>query len=185
LTNDTGPISGEKLNSWLFDVSELVTSFTEGFEATYGYEPGVNEVVRAGGDGAFPDVGGADRRGLLDADVHSDLIEFYGAIQGVSLPDLGNGYFVHTPDTVANPARFGFPNTVSGALNGRIAVFGSDGGGGLLAVQRSDGRVYRLSGGSLNGTAYDVENFGVEMLAPDLWTFLVNLRHELAEATRA
>ena len=73
-----------------------------------------------------------------------DVIDFHRYVGGASLPDIGNGYFVHVTGPLARQAqeqalRIGPPHEVS------ILVFGSDGGGALYAVPvAAAGPVYRL-----------------------------------------
>ncbi|MFC3385430.1 PqqD family protein [Couchioplanes azureus] len=150
------------------------------FEQTHGYPPGENVVRTAapGDSSALP--GGTSVAGL-----HDDLAAFYSRVEEVSLPDVGNGFFVHPLEDVVAGRVEGFqPTGLRGSVNDAITVFGSDGGGGLFALNESGDRVYRLSGGSLVASVYEVDDSGVAVVATDLWAFLDHLLDEVRAAAR-
>ena len=157
---------------------DLASEFTAGFEARFGYPPGVNELVSAA-----PQEGERAGRLLSAHGVPEDLILFYAQIESVSLPDLDNGLFIHSADAVVSGIAGGQPTEVVGAIAGRIVVFGSDGGGGLFAMTVPDGRIIVLRGGALIGPRYDVEESGVQTLPGGLWGFLESIRTDLLQAT--
>jgi hypothetical protein len=98
-------------------------------------------------------------------------------VHEVSLPDVGNGYFIHAPALVLEGES---PTRLTGTVEDRIVVFGSDGGGALFALSASGRGVYRLANGSFTarGTPYD--DGDVAVVAPDIGQFLDFLRAELA-----
>jgi hypothetical protein len=156
------------------------------FEAKYGFEPSDHLLIRVPTQ-AREEVLAA----LSEAGLPAELVTLYSVVEEVSLPDVENGFFIHTPDTVVDAVRCGQPTTVNGSLGGRptdgarIAVFGSDGGGGLFALYPSDGRVYRLSGGSLIGGTYDIGDDDIAPTAEGLGPFLDHVRAMLAETASA
>ncbi|MFF3920718.1 hypothetical protein ACFYZB_46505 [Streptomyces sp. NPDC001852] len=156
---------------------ELASRFTANFEAGYGYPPDDNTVVRA-----TPEIGRLAVAALSAQGVTGDLLDFYTQIEEVSLPDLGNGIFIHSAESVAGGISGNQPTEVVGALNERITVFGSDGGGALIALAASNGRILKLHGGAWAGSQYDVEDSGVDDIAPSLWVFLEQVRAELSGA---
>ncbi|GAA2475166.1 hypothetical protein [Winogradskya humida] len=125
------------LAAWRDDLDSRLQPFFAGFERIHGYPPGDNRIVAA-------------TSGEVDATVPHSLIDFYRVIEEVSLPDVGNGYWIHPAD-----------HDFSGG------VFASDGGGILFAV-RADGTVWR------SGTASRDGEF--EPVAEDLKDFLDQLR---------
>jgi len=173
-------VSGENLGSWAEELSRLAAEFTRHFEARFGYPVGDNGVVR---------VVSVGRQRLLDdlvgAGVGGDLVTFYSYVGSVSLPDLGSGFFVHAAEDVLDGVRGEQPTRVTGAVDDEITVFGSDGGGGLFALNAAQDKVYRLSEGALFGATYDVSSSGVHLAARGLWEFLGYLLSELSHATSA
>ncbi|RAG80347.1 hypothetical protein DN069_38640 [Streptacidiphilus pinicola] len=171
-------ITGESLNSWADQVADLASEFTTGFEARFGYPPGDNRLVSA-----TPQDSERAVQTLSGLGVPGDLLQFYSRVESVSLPDLDNGFFIHSADSVADGMAGGQPTEVVGAIDERIVVFGSDGGGGLCALTIPDGRFLVLRGGALVGPRYDVDESGVQSLPGGLWGFLESIRAELVHAT--
>ncbi len=133
-------VSDERLDStwvrgWCERVSAALTSLMSSFSENYGFPPDENAVTLA------TDESHEATGALVDlTPIPSDLTTLYWVICEVSLPDVENGYFIHSPATVAEHFReYGSVpiNDESPAL-----VFASDGGGHLFAVTGS-GRVWR------------------------------------------
>ncbi|MGW1916964.1 hypothetical protein ACWCQS_41370 [Streptomyces sp. NPDC002076] len=172
-------ITGENLNRWADQVADLASKFTAGFEARFGYPPGVNALVSA-----TPQAGEQAVQALSGHGVPEDLLQFYARVESVSLPDLGNGIYIHSADSVADGMAGNQPTEVVGDVTARVVVFGSDGGGGLVAMTVPDGRILMLRDGVLLGPRYEVEESGVQMLSDGLWGFLESVRADLVEALR-
>jgi hypothetical protein len=81
------------------------------------------------------------------------LIHLYRTIGEVSLPDLENGVFIHPAEAVIVGLGGEQPTEAVGSLEGRIVVFGSDGGGALISITE-DGKVYKLKDGGWVGGTY-------------------------------
>ncbi|MFD5499914.1 hypothetical protein ACFWJS_09380 [Streptomyces sp. NPDC127061] len=156
---------------------ELAAKFTRDFEASFGYPPGDNGVVRANSNVRRDLIDG-----LIEAGIGGDLISFFSCVGSVSLPDLDNGLFVHSAEDLLDGVRGEQPVRITGALEDDVTVFGSDGGGALFALNAAQDRVYRLSGGALVGATYDVNSSGIQVMANDLWGFLEYLLSELSRA---
>jgi hypothetical protein len=172
------PIIGKSLSKWTSDMRRLLPVFMDGFESRYGYPPDANSIIVA----ALDESGRGVISELADRGVSPELLEFYSVVREVSLPDLGNGIFIHSPASVASGITESQPTEVHGSLEGRITVFGSDGGGALVALLAENGKVYKLSGGSLIRQDYDVDEQGVEEIADSVWGLLVKIREELGAA---
>ncbi|MFJ6704961.1 MULTISPECIES: hypothetical protein [unclassified Streptomyces] len=153
---------------------ELIPRFTQGFESQFGYPPGENVLVRSTSETASE-----EKASLVSAGISGDLLSFYGQVERLSLPDLDSGFFIHSIVDVVNGEQ---PTILAGDVNDSIVVFGSDGGGGLLALGAAQGNVYMLSGGSLVGDTYETGRHGVKIVSCDLWDFLESLREELTNA---
>ena len=163
-----------RLGKWVETVSALATRFEQGFEARFGYLPGENRVVSVSVDALSL----ADGMGLP-----GELLALYSYFDEVTLPDLGNGIFVGSLAWVVDGIRGNLPTRVCGAVEDSIVVFGSDGGGALIALSSSGRGVYKLSGGALVGSVYDVDERGFRTVSHDLWGFLAWIREELRATT--
>jgi hypothetical protein len=103
------------------------------------------------------------------------LVALYRHVGPVSLPDIGNGYFLHPVDGLISMLdqhhradRLGEP--LAESLD--IVVFGSNGGGDLYAIAVTDGRVFRLQEAAYLGGVYHSTTAGVTIVATDLRDFL-------------
>ena len=168
------PISGESLNRWREDMSRLADAVMQTFESTFGYPPGDHIVVEADAE-----TGQHAVRELTAAGIGGDLLDFYAKVVQVSFPDVENGFFIHS---VENIVEGGHPTKLTGAANDEITVFGSDGGGGLFALNAAGDKVYRLAGGSLVGPVYEVDESGLDIVASNFESFLIQLRDQVQTA---
>lgn len=136
---------GERLDAdwvraWAEDADAALAKLTQSFLTTHGFLPSENTVSPA------TDESHEALAALVDlTPIPSDLTTLYEEISEASLSDVGNGYFVHSPATVAGYFReYGSP-----AIEGEwiAPVFASDGGGHLFAVG-GNGRVLRSTAAS-------------------------------------
>ncbi|MGW7068540.1 hypothetical protein ACWGII_10580 [Streptomyces sp. NPDC054855] len=136
------------------------------FEARFGYPPDFNSVAIAGKARGAEESRGPEH-GEVRA-VSSELALLYRHMDHLSLPDVGVGIFVHSVRQTAAGLRGDLPTRLAGALDDSVVVFGSDGGGALFALSRTDGAtVYRLPSARVEGDIYHcAEN--VEILAEGL-----------------
>ncbi|GGU42720.1 hypothetical protein [Streptomyces violascens] len=81
------------------------------------------------------------------------LLSLFAVIDSVSLPDIGNGYFIHPPSTVtAHLDEYGAVPLENGDHG---IVFGSDGGGNLF-VLAANGTVHKSRTATWNDEFYAV-----------------------------
>ncbi|NRQ31900.1 hypothetical protein HII36_08610 [Nonomuraea sp. NN258] len=148
----TDSLDDDWLIAWHDELDQALRPFLDGFEATYGYPPDANAIGSAEGDKhlSLPD----------------PLAGFYRVIHEVSLPDIGNGYFIHCACHVHDELVTQGPVDLPGPASG--TVFASDGGGVLYAITGS-GEVHRSRAASRD------EDFAP--IAEDLTDFLRQLRH--------
>ena len=108
------------------------------------------------------------------------LYHLYEVCDGVTLPDVHNGYFIHAVALIARGVASGEPRALSqpGAGSEEVLVFGSDGGGGRFAVRRNPlGEVVHLASfGEVRNGVYDGR---VRTLAPSVESFLERLHADL------
>lgn len=148
------------LHAWGQEVSQDVSRLMESFEETHGYPAGDNEVALADDETRAAVTLLTNHRPECVA-----LLSLFAVIDSVSLPDIGNGYFVHPPSTlVAHLDEYGAVPLANGDHG---IVFGSDGGGNLFALT-ANGTVHKSRTASWNGEFYAV--------AASLGEFLEQLR---------
>jgi len=78
-----------------------------------------------------------------------DLEPLYEVCDGVSLPDVHVGYFLHPARRVVSAAKRGEPTRIEGKTRIPVHVFGSDGGGGRFALADDRAIYYLPSGGAV------------------------------------
>jgi hypothetical protein len=164
------------LAEWRVSVTAQVGQLLETFQSRFGFEPGLNQLGPPAADQAL-----ASLQAIVPRPA-ADLIDFYRRIGQVSLPDVGNGYFIHPADLVARQATAAEPGRIGPPHELDVLVFGSDGGGALYAVPAAKpGPVYRLRECSVkDGIALAAD---IQIIAADYRTFLRRL--EIAVETFA
>ena len=129
----------EWLAEWRVSVTVKADQLLETFQSRFGFEPGRNRLGPPAAEQAL-----ASLQAIVPRPA-ADLIDFYRCIGQVSLPDVGNGYFIHPADLVARQAADGEPRRIGPPHELDVLVFGSDGGGALYAVPAAKpGPVYQL-----------------------------------------
>jgi hypothetical protein len=156
-------------------MSDLLSKLMRNFEDGFGYPPGENRLYRA-----TLERGRSAAEALAALGAPAELINFYQEIDQLSMPDVKNGFFVHSCEDVVNGMKGEQPTRLTGYIDDKIVVFGSDGGGGLFALSSTNGQVYRLSGGASVGSIYEVDEAGVNIIKPTFWSYLNYLRNELS-----
>lgn len=151
------------------EMTSLASEFVRGFEARYGYPPGANTIRLASGE---PRTAGLPRQ----------LAELYEVIEEISLPDVGNGYFVDDPERVHAGIAGEQPTRLTVSVEDDVVVFGSDGGGALFALSTTGRGVYRMTNGIFTGSGMPYEDGDITVVAPDIRRFLDFLRDELRAA---
>jgi len=159
------------LDAWSDRVRRSTEQVLERFEERYGYPPGVNEVVtgtRQGGSQMSLELG-------HDAQVPPSIIEFFNAIEQVSLPDIWNGYFIGPATRIAAAHAEKYPRWLEhGGRLVEILVIGSDGGGALYVVGvDEDSPVFRIEEAAIeSGVLRPATERQVERLAANFSAFL-------------
>ena len=133
------------LGAWRRDVEAAAAALMVDFQRRFGYPPGENVISDADPSAA---------RRLASAS--APLAQLYEHVGAVSLPDVGNGHFVHPASLVLDQIT-----------TADLVVFASDGGGILYATAR-DGTVHRSVAASPDAD--------FEPVATDLRNFLDQLR---------
>ncbi|MGW7076817.1 hypothetical protein [Streptomyces sp. NPDC054866] len=176
-------LTGAWIDGWISRVREHLVVYLEEFEARFGYPPDSNSAAIAEEVEEVEEAEQAEKFGGPEHDeveaVSPELALLYRHMDHLSLPDVGVGIFVHSVRQTAVGLRGDLPTRLAGALDDSVVVFGSDGGGALFALSRTDGAtVYQLPSARVEGDIYHcAEN--VEILAGGLKGFLVYVEDEL------
>ncbi|WP_329043543.1 hypothetical protein OHT61_32425 (plasmid) [Streptomyces sp. NBC_00178] len=136
------------LARWSDDVTDALSSVVSTFEERYGYEPGANEVRAAGRKDPATRDAGRELQGF------EDLLAFYEVIEEVVLPDVGNGFFLHSAEDVLRRLAEEGPVYVAGAGDAHGIVIASN-GGGILYVADRGGAIHRSRIASLDDADLD------------------------------
>ncbi|MEO3822010.1 hypothetical protein [Plantactinospora sp. B24E8] len=145
------------------------------FETRYGYPPGDNGVSE-------PETAGVALVAAAGLAIPADLRKLYAVVGAVDLPDVGNGFFLHSVAQLAG----GDLRQVRGRHDADVVVFASDGGGTRYALATPVGApVYRLPAGQVVGGVYTSDDPCFGMAAPDLATFLAGLLRAVEEFARS
>ncbi|MEU4780228.1 hypothetical protein [Micromonospora sp. NPDC023633] len=83
---------GAYIRRWREDVTARLDRLLPGSEVRFGYPPGRHTI---GGPGE------EELASLAGTRLPGDLLVWYRQVREVSLPDIGNGYFIHDPGLVA------------------------------------------------------------------------------------
>ncbi|MEV0430554.1 hypothetical protein [Micromonospora sp. NPDC050495] len=153
------------IRRWREDVAACLDLLLPGFDVRFGYPPGRHTIGGPAGEEELASLAGTRLPG--------DLLEWYGHVREVSLPDIGNGYFLHEPGLVARREV----TAARGRFTADVVVFASDGGGTLFAVDALTGSpVYRLPAGEIVAGVYRSDDPRFDVVAENLTGFLDRLR---------
>lgn len=153
------------IRRWREDVTACLERLLPGFEVRCGHPPGRHTIAGLAGEEELALLAGMSLPG--------DLLTWYRQVREVSLPDVGNGYFVHEPGLVACREV----TSIRGSFTAEVVVFASDGGGTLFAVEAVTGSpVYRLPAGEIVAGVYRSDDPRFDVVAEDLTGFLGQLR---------
>ena len=159
------------------ETNDLLARFLESFERRFGYPPGAGENWISG-PAASQDIQAWRSNGVVDVR-RADILEFFGEVSEVSLPDVSNGYLIGPPSGVLADLGGDGPAQVVGSLQADVLPIGSDGGGGRVAVDLgAKGSVYVLRGGALRDRVYDVD-WPIEIVAANFDSYLASITNTL------
>ncbi|HEY2792266.1 MAG TPA: hypothetical protein VGJ28_07925 [Micromonosporaceae bacterium] len=154
------------LREWRIAVEHAVSATAVWFEGAFGYPLEGNEVVG-------PDPEGVALLAACGPTIPADLLSFYATIGEVSLPDIGNGWFIERAASVAATYASGELRKFAGRHGTDIVAFASDGGCGRFALGcPAGGPVYQIADGCLP----EPDDPNHNIVAADLSEFLGRLR---------
>jgi hypothetical protein len=156
-----------ELSLWCARMEALIAELEQ---IDLGYPLGRNEVHAPSSEEVRARLAGASGLPPL-----SPLLRLFDRCNGVSLPDVHNGYFIHSAELILRGINHGEPRSLSGSEAGSILVFGSDGGGNRFALRGADEIVLQLGEGAVIDGVFDGEGGAVRRIAEDLEAFLERL----------
>lgn len=111
----------------------------------------------------------------------AEFEEFFGVCNGLSMPDVHNGYFVHSVFDLCAERHLSksLPVALTGVETGEIRVFGSDGGGGLFAIRFGSGEVLYLSAGKVSSGEFYATQNSLSIVAASFGSFLLRFLEDL------
>ena len=157
-------LDADWVRAWQEQAETALTRLTQSFLPAHGFPPDHNAVTPA------TDESHRATSALVDlTPIPSDLTTLYWVISEASLPDVDNGYFIHSPAMVAEHFR----ENGSAPIDGEwiAPVFASDGAGRLFAIDGS-GQVWK------SATASWSSDF--DLVATDLQEILERLGQRIA-----
>lgn len=157
-------MSTSDLHAWAREVRELLAELGK---LDFGYEFSTNE-LRPPASSIRPEV---------PVELHA----MYRVFDGLSMPDVHNGYFIDSAAGALAAAEHGEPTRLSGSPHHRIHVFGADGGGGRFALSTGDGTVFYLpeDGGVEDSTYVEDDFVRARRIAGGVTEFLHILKRDL------
>lgn len=105
----------------------------------------------------------------------SGLLDLYSSCNGISMPDVHNGYFIKPLHKLLEYKPASEPRTVLLDAELEVIPLGSTGGGDLFVVERKSGRVLLLPPGPLHDGLYDGRQTNVKVVAEGIPQFLDEL----------
>lgn len=105
------------------------------------------------------------------------LIAFYTKCDGISLPDVNNGYFIKSLDKflLGLSEKSEEPLFVNGECEGNIAIIGSTGGGHRFAIKTDSGCVIKLGNGLVENRVFYGTSQNISVVADSWDIFLTRL----------
>ena len=153
-------------------IEQMKEELVELAKIDFGYPLGENVVHAADRPDGLPPV-------FSSIDGSRWLASLYCACDGLSFPDIHNGYFLKPLWRVISFDRSSEPDIVVLDREIRVLPFGSMGDGSLFVVQCEQGGVMLLPPGSLNDGRYDGRGTKVSEVATTVPHFLELLLADL------
>lgn len=110
----------------------------------------------------------------------SPFISFFEQCDGLNLPDVYVGYYIHTLEGILRGIENGEPVRISEPIDCKIIVFGSDGGGGRFAMRVDEhNEVLYLPVGAVYHGTFDGQTRHIKLLSDDFIGFLKRLKSDI------
>ncbi|MCW8129705.1 MAG: hypothetical protein KIS92_04900 [Planctomycetota bacterium] len=117
---------------------------------------------------------------LLSVAAHASLFPFYECCDGINLPDVHVGYFLHTVNGLLPKKERNEPAILGGEFGGAINIIGSTGGGGYFVMRKQQGDVFYLPTGPVVNEIYDASSTKVRSVGSNMHDFLDALQRDIS-----
>ncbi len=107
------------------------------------------------------------------------LLHFYEECDGISWPDVHNGYFLRGLSEIAGPLQDGMPVAILADETKPIIVIGSTGGGSLFAVDMISSEMLLLPVGKIVDGVYEDPTHRVSVVGGNMVSFAERLQDDL------
>lgn len=107
------------------------------------------------------------------------LRAFYEVCDGLSWPDVQNGYYIQKSEVLGRVANQHSITKVKTDITFDVITIGST-GGGTTFVMNFEGHIIRLPRGRVEDNTYCSSESQVDLIAEDLFVFLERLSEDLA-----
>lgn len=156
--------------------SELTQCINEILDIDFGYPLDDNKVFPPLPKGVFKNEVATKSNAIPE-----ELMQQYRYFNGLSFPDVHNGYFIMSLDRLFRGITSTEPRTIHGKWPDSIVVFGSTGGGKKFAYSTTTKQIYLLGHGEIDNQVFHSDEGNVQVIAKDLDTFFNLLLNDLKE----
>lgn len=153
--------------------NSLETLLKELYEINFGYPLGENKVIPIKFEYNVREVLKANE---IDIQALEDL---YQVSDGISLPDVQNGYFLKSLSKLIEGTQGKEPVSISGEIEGSILVLGSTGGGQKIALFQKDKSILLLENGLVENGVFHAESHSIKVIAASFEEFLDKLLQDV------
>lgn len=171
-TTSSEPVSSESVQGQLEHTLRELADLLEEFAPLNPFHEPARNLIR-------PPMAAPESSALmqkLSIDALPEVRDFYRLCNGLSLPDVYNGYFVHGLDEIERSLQQGAPTTLAGQDHTRLLPIGSDGGGALFAVNLDHHtEILYLPPAYIVASTYHGEATEVRVLAQTFTAFLARI----------
>ncbi len=158
--------------AWQAQIEQLLEELAE---IDFGYPLGSNELRPARSPDHIQQTLAA-----CGINQHADLFHFYNVCNGLSWPDVHNGYFVDSIESLAAAHSKSYAvNRIRGEEDFEVAPIGSMGGGELFVLRKDNGNLLLLPPGSIVDRIYDNTDAQATTVAPTFTAFTKRLLEDL------
>lgn len=157
---------------WRERIEELLSDLSE---INFGYPLGVNELHA-------PQSPQKVRIALESVGLtqHADLFQFYSVCDGLSWPDVENGYFIDRVASLTRSRTKEFAiHRISGKQDYDVVPFGSLGGGEQFVIRQENGNTLFLPAGHVEAGVYHNTDDRVMLISTDFSQFATQLLETL------
>lgn len=158
------------IDNWKHSLELLLEKL---YEIDFGYPLGENKIIQRN---FSCDVSEAMKTYGIDIPL---LEEFYLMSDGISLPDIQNGYFLKSLSDFIEGIQGKEPISISGEIKGQILVLGSTGSGQKIVFFKKDKSILLLENELVKHEIFYATNKSIKVIAISFEEFLNKLLQDV------